>query len=318
VVIPPVWQQPWFLVVVAFMVGAIALQTGRVVRRGRRLQKANEALSAANNDLADLNQQLQASNQHLRETREQLVIQEKMASLGNLVAGLTHEMNTPLGALNSAVDVLRRCADRIAQIVSGSRTGQEIGEDAGYRKAMTLLGDSSQTALTVAERFSRIVESLKNFVRLDESDLQRVDVHEGLESILLLRGSDFGDGIDVIRAYGDIPLVTCYPGELNQVFMNILSNAIEAIDDKGEIRIETMSDGRDVYIAISDSGCGISPEHLDRIFDPGFTTRGVGVGTGLGLATSYRIVDKHEGTIRVQSEVGEGSTFTVRIPIRLV
>ena len=241
-------------------------------------------------------------------------MQEKMASLGNLVAGVAHEFNTPLGALNSAGDVLRRCIARIAGM-AWNRPGSETAGGPDYQKVLRLMERSTQTALKAGGRLSQIVDSMRNFVRLDESDFQQADLHEGLDSILLLREHELGHRITVIRAYGELPAVACYPGELNQVFMNILSNAIEAIEGPGEIRIQTSTEENDVCIAISDTGTGISPEHIDRVFDPGFTAKGVGVGTGLGLATCYRIVQKHKGTIAVSSEVGKGSTFTMRIPI---
>jgi signal transduction histidine kinase/ligand-binding sensor domain-containing protein len=314
VVIPPVWQQLWFLTVMALLVGAIALQTIQIIRRDRRLRETNLALSDANEDLANLNSQLQASNQHLRDTQEQLILQEKMASLGNLVAGVAHEFNTPLGALNCAGDVLRRCIPRIADIARNRRSS-EMAEDADCRKALKLMEESTQTALKAGGRLSQIVDSMRNFARLDESDFQQADLHEGLDSILVLREHDLGHRITVISAYGELPRVACYPGELNQVFMNILSNAIEAIEGSGEIRIETSTEENDVCIAVSDTGRGIPQEHIDQVFDPGFTAKGVGVGTGLGLAICYRIVQKHKGTIAVSSEVGKGSTFTVRIPM---
>ena len=312
-VVPPVWQQPWFLIVATLSFTLIAIQTGRVIRRDKHLQKTNQALSDANNKLFTLNTQLQATNQHLEDTRQQLIIQEKMASLGNLVAGVAHEMNTPLGALNSAADVIRRCVKRIAQIVSDRQT--EISKDTNYQKAMQLLETNTQTTLTVSKRISQIVNSLKNFARLDEAEFQHVDIHEGLDSILLLSQNDLKGKITMIKNYGNIPPVACYPSELNQVFMNVLSNAIEAIDDTGEIQVQTSQNESYACITFTDTGRGIPPENRDKIFNPGFTTKGVGVGVGLGLAICYRIIEKHNGTISIASEVGQGTTCRIEIPI---
>lgn len=312
-VIPPVWQQPWFLIVATLSLALITVQTVRVIRRDKYLQRTNQALSDANNNLFAVNTQLKATNQHLEDTRQQLIIQEKMASLGNLVAGVAHEMNTPLGALNSSVDVIRRCVNRISQIVSDRQT--ETSQDANYQKAMHLLETNAQTTHTVSERISQIVNSLKNFARLDEAEFQRIDIHEGLESILLLRQKDLKDKIEIIKTYGEIPPVACYPSELNQVFMNILSNAIEALEDTGEIHIQTSIDGSSICITFTDTGCGIPPENQGQIFNPGFTTKGVGVGVGLGLAISYRIIEKHNGIILIESEMGKGTTCRIEIPI---
>lgn len=314
-VVPPVWKQPWFILVATLAIALIALQTGRVIRRDKHLQATNEALSDANNKLFDVNTQLKATNQHLEDTREQLIIKEKMVSLGNLVAGVAHEMNTPLGALNSSVDVIRRCLERISQIVSDREKESEISEDANYQRALKLLENNAQITTTVSERISQIVDSLKNFARLDEAEFQQVDIHEGLDSILLLRQNDLRDKIKITKTYGEIPPIACYPSELNQAFMNILSNAIEAIDNTGEIKIQTTTVGSNVHIIFSDTGKGIPPENHDQIFNPGFTTKGVGVGVGLGLAICYRIIQKHQGTISVESEEGEGTSFTIEIPI---
>jgi len=209
--------------------------------------------------------------------------------------------------------VIRRCVNRISQIISDRQT--EISQDANYQKAMHLLETNAQTTLTVSERISQIVNSLKNFARLDEAEFQRIDIHEGLQSILLLRQKDLNDRIEIIETYGKIPPVACFPGELNQVFMNILSNAIEAIENTGEIHIQTSIDGSNVCITFTDTGRGIPPENRDQIFNPGFTTKGVGVGVGLGLAISYRIIEKHNGTILIESEMGKGTTCRIEIPI---
>ena len=313
-VVPPVWQEPWFVGLMAVLLGAIGFQTVRVVRRDRRLQESNAALSDANRDLFGLNRALEETNRHLREAQAQLVQSAKMASLGNLVAGVAHEINTPIGAANSAADVSGRCIDRIVDVLDHNETVAAIVEDAQFQKALKLLKDSNQIAVTAGERIARIVRTLRNFARLDESDFQEADVHEGLDSTLTLLHHELKNRISVVKEYGEIPPICCYPNELNQVFMNLLVNAIQAIEGQGTIRIETTVDRAYVYVKISDTGVGIPPRDIDRIFDPGFTTKGVGVGTGLGLSISYNIVQKHRGKIEVESEVGKGSTFTVRIP----
>ncbi len=162
-----------------------------------------------------------------------------------------------------------------------------------------------------------IVKRLRSFARLDEAELKTVDIHEGLEDTLTLLHHDIKHNIQVKRSYGDLPPVSCYPGKLNQVFLNILVNAKQAIKGKGIIEITTYTKQKNVFIEIKDNGEGIDKEHLKKVFDPGFTTKGVGVGTGLGLSICYQIMQDHLGEILVESEVNRGSTFTVVLPMDL-
>jgi signal transduction histidine kinase len=167
------------------------------------------------------------------------------------------------------------------------------------------------------ERVTNIVRRLRSFARLDEAELKTANIHEGLEDTLTLIHHEIKRSITVHKEYGDIPPIPCYPGRLNQIYLNILINARQAIPDKGEIRIRTYEEGEKIHIAISDTGIGIPQDKISRIFDPGFTTKGVGVGTGLGLSIVYRIIQEHKGEIKVQSKVGEGSTFTIILPKNL-
>ena len=264
-----------------------------------------------NRALEDLEETLR----QLRETQNHLVMQEKMASLGKLVAGVAHEINNPIGAVNSSVDNADRCIDKILDVLGKGETGEAVRGKGQLAQMVKVLKDNARNALTAGERIAQVVKSLKAFARLDEAEYQNVDLHEGLDSTLTLQQHELKDRIHIVRTYGEIPEIDCYAGELNQVFMNLLVNAIQAIEGEGTIRIETSADSEYVYVKISDTGKGILPENMDQIFDPGFTTRGSGVGTGLGLSTSYNIVQKHEGEIEVESEVGKGSAFTVRIPM---
>jgi len=166
-------------------------------------------------------------------------------------------------------------------------------------------------------RVTEIVRRLRSFARLDEAELKLADVREGLEDTLALIHHELKHGITVRRNYGDVPPFACYPGRLNQVFLNILINARQAVGGQGEITITTYRRGNNACIEIADNGAGIPPEHLARIFDPGFTTKGVGVGTGLGLSICYRIVQDHRGEIKVASQVGVGTRFTIVLPMDL-
>ena len=238
---------------------------------------------------------------------------EKMASLGNLVAGLAHEINSPIGAINSAADTNNLCLKRIENIVKN----RDITKNNDYQRALNILGDNIQLTVNAGERIAEIVKNLKNFARLDGAEFQQSDIHEGIDSTLTLLNRELKEKVTVIRDYGKIPKIFIYAGELNQVFMNILRNAIQAIENKGTIKIRTFAEKNSVCIQISDSGKGIPPENINRIFDPGFTTKGVGVGTGLALSICYQIIQKHMGEIRVESQLGKGTTVTIILPMDL-
>ncbi|TDI39993.1 MAG: hypothetical protein E2P02_17600 [Acidobacteria bacterium] len=251
----------------------------------------------------------------LSETQLQLIQSEKMASLGQLVAGIAHELNTPLGAIHSNTQTegkaLARVGDRLAS--GESLTAPELES---ISSSIAVLREMNAVNETASRRIIHIVSNLRKFARLDQSEWQSIDFIQGLEETLALVEHKTRNRISVDKVYGDIPHVNGYAGQLNQVFMNLIVNAIQAIDDRGQIRIETLRDGDEAIVRISDDGAGIAQEDLARIFDPGYTTKGVGVGTGLGLSICYRIVQNHGGRLTVTSELGKGSTFTVAIPIK--
>jgi two-component system, NtrC family, sensor kinase len=259
-------------------------------------------------DLAD-------AYRNLRQTQSQLVQSEKMASLGMLVAGIAHEINTPIAAIKSMHDTLIRAVEKMNAFMQ-SRYPDAL-EDPRLKIVAGIVDDSDKVINSGIERVTNIVKRLRSFARLDEADLKTVDIHEGLEDTLSLLHHELKNKITVNKEYGNIPQIAVFPGRLNQVFLNILMNARQAIKDTGEITIRTfLKDGK-VHVAISDTGSGIPPEDIKRLFDPGFTTKGVGVGTGLGLSICYQIVQDHRGEITVESEVGKGSTFTIILPTDL-
>ena len=265
--------------------------------------------------LKEKNDELQETLLKLKETQQELVMQSKMASLGSLVAGVAHEVNNPIGAVNSSADVSIRCIDRLYQLLETSQSLDELKKNQQFRQLLTFLRENNQIMLTAGDRIAKIVRSLKNFARLDEAELQEANLHDGLESTLTLVHHEIKNRATVIREYGEVPPVRCCPNQLNQVFMNLFINAGQAIEKDGVVRIKTFSDGTYAYVKITDTGKGIPPENLSKIFDPGFTTKGVGVGTGLGLSISYNIIRKHKGEIRVESQVGRGTEFTLKLPI---
>ena len=263
----------------------------------QELQSQNEALERA---LVDL-----------RDTQQELVMQEKMASLGKLTAGISHEMNTPLGAMQSSMDVVERC---IGRIVEGLEADQGSGDHTDLDKTLGLLRNSGRTAAEGAERIDAIVQSLRTFVRLDEAESQLADLHEGLDSAVALLNTRLGAGVNVVRNYGEIPPIYTSHALLNQVSLHLLQNASEATGDTGEIEISTSHDERTARIRFSDAGPGIPTEELDHIFDIDFRGK-TRVKMGLGLARDYKTMTDLGGTIEIRSTVGEGTTVTLTLPM---
>lgn len=284
----------------------------------RKVLEAENQLRTMELDAAQKRQEmledLAESNQALRLTQAQLVQAEKMASLGNLVAGIAHEINTPIGAINSMHDSLVRAIDRLETEVKKRMPEEHLAQN-DIQNSFRVIGEANRVIATGSERVREIVRSLRNFARLDEADWKRVDVHEGIESTLALVQHDFRNRIELHREYGVIPNVECFPGRLNQVFLNLLVNASQAIEGKGKITIRTFLKDERVHVAIEDTGKGIAQENLSKIFESGFTTKKAGLGTGLGLSICRQIVDAHKGEIAVESTEGVGSVFTVKLPV---
>ncbi|MEE9554959.1 MAG: PAS domain S-box protein [candidate division Zixibacteria bacterium] len=256
---------------------------------------------------------LENTNKELKKTQIQLIQSEKMASLGMLVAGIAHEINTPIGAVNSMHDTLIRSMEKL-------RVNLKLNFDKHYEQDTELISifkivdDANKVIESGSKRVMNIVRRLRSFARLDEAELQTSDIHEGLEDTLAIIHHEIKHKAVVIKDYGDIPPIPCYPGPLNQVFLNLLINASQAIKNDGEIHISTYQKNNRIYIRIEDNGDGIAPENIERVFDPGFTTKGVGVGTGLGLSICYQIIMDHKGEIKVKSEIGKGTIFTIVLP----
>ena len=313
--VSPIDFYPRCLLDVPFSHGLIAL-TARdaedlTVADEKVLQQMAQAISVAYARFLDF-QELERKNRELKEAQSQLVQSAKMAAMGQLVAGVAHEINSPLGAINSNFDVTVRALKILQEEL------RNLPDGPGQKSQMLFATLDSLTEVNqlACARIMRIVRDLRNFARLDEADFKEVNLNENIDSTLSLLQHELRDRIQVVKELSELPLVPCYPNRLNQVFMNLLLNAIQSITGKGEIRIQTRVEGPQVRVAIADSGCGIKAENLEKIFDPGFTTKGVGVGTGLGLSISARIIEDHRGTISVQSEVGKGTTFVVSLPLQ--
>jgi two-component system, NtrC family, sensor kinase len=278
-------------------------------------------------DLENRNIELARRKAELERVQAQLVQSEKMASLGQLAAGIAHELNNPAGFIFSNMEVLPHYVSRLEQILStyeGISLPDSDAERIRVAKKETdydhILPDLTSIAADSyhgAERIREIVQNLRLFSRLDEAEFKQVDLHEGIESTIRLLSKYYKSPfITLRRDYGKLPPVNCYAGQLNQVWMNLLVNAAQAIgNNPGEVCIKTRCDEQTVSASISDTGRGIAPEHLNKIFDPFFTTKPVGEGTGLGLSISHGIVVRHRGTLSVRSAVGRGATFTISLPV---
>lgn len=291
----------------------------------RNLERKVEARTA---ELASSNSELADAIRKLQDAQSRLVHSEKMASLGQLVAGIAHEINNPVNFIANSVAPLQEALGDFAKIVEmrkGGATIEEIDEyagEVGLDDAIDQMRKALELIKTGSTRTKAIVLQLRNFSRLDEAEMKDADVHEGIDGSLALLNYKVKDKIEVVREYGQVGRILCYPGQLNQVFMNILANAVHAIeakksDERGRILIKTRREDGKVIVQISDTGTGIPSSVMPKIFDPFFTTKDKERGTGLGLSISHGIVEKHGGRIDVRTEMGKGTEFVITLPIQV-
>jgi two-component system NtrC family sensor kinase len=272
---------------------------------------------------------LEKAYAELKEAQLQIFQQEKMASIGQLAAGVAHEINNPMGFISSNLGTLNKYIERLAEFIAagdrtpGSGDGSMVTENLhDLRKRLKVdfvLEDSRQLIAESqdgAGRVRRIVQDLKSFSRVDLAECALMDLNESMETTINIAWNEIKYVATLKREFGPIPQIKCHPQQLNQVFLNLLVNAAHALEEQqGIITIHTWSEDDNVFVSVADTGCGIPEEIRQRIFEPFFTTKEVGKGTGLGLSISYDIIRKHDGEITVTSQVGVGSTFTVRLPI---
>ena len=281
-------------------------------------------------------EQLEMANSQLKSSQLALVQSEKMASLGQMVAGIAHEINTPLGYVQNNVAIGQELFQQVQSMIAGyevlvdnlldeQATEEQIAvqmQQVAERRAdvnvqemlgemQGLMGDS----LYGIAQISELVLNLKNFSRMDAAATEAVSLNECIQSALNIGRNVLKDGVKVIKEFGDLPKITCAPSQLNQVFLNLFTNAAQAMEGQGNLHIKTWSGEGNVHVSVADNGKGIPEEILARIFDPFFTTKPVGEGTGLGLAITHQIIQKHGGEIHVDSRVGEGTKFHIKLPI---
>lgn len=280
-------------------------------------------------ELKERHQELEAAHEKLKAAQIQILQQDKMASIGQLAAGVAHEINNPVGFIMSNLGSLQKYLNRLSEFIKiQAEAVEEMGveetlkELKEQRKALKIdyaIEDSVSLiaeSLEGAERVKRIVQDLKSFSRIDESENKMADLNDGIERTINIIWNELKYKVTLKKEFGDIPLTKCNMGQLNQVFMNILVNAAHAIEKQGDITIKTWYDDNGyIQVAISDTGSGIPEDKINRIFEPFFTTKEVGKGTGLGLSIAYDIIKKHNGDITVESRVGEGTTFIIKIPV---
>ncbi|HPR33854.1 MAG TPA: ATP-binding protein, partial [Prolixibacteraceae bacterium] len=295
-----------------------------LTQQKKKMEQINARLNATNKSLYD-------TIRRLSEAQSQLVASEKMASLGVLTAGIAHEINNPvnfiytgINSLNNDMNDLRIFIEEVDELLKNSGINELIDRvealktERDFDEIMEIIPQTIDDIRIGAERAADIIKGLRNFSRIDKDALQYYNIHEGIDSSLLLLRNKFKNHIEIVKDYRQLPQIECYPGKLNQVFMNLLSNAIDAIDKKGTITIRTRLEGEDrITIEVEDTGEGIHPENLGKIFDPFFTTKSVGKGVGLGLSISFGIIKDHDGTIDVKSDRNKGSIFTISLPCNI-
>ena len=285
--------------------------------------------SARQLELQQRHDELQSTYRRLAGAQEQLLQSEKMASIGQLAAGVAHEINNPIGYVHSNLGTLQEYLGALFALIECHEAALQSDDPIAHREDVRarrerldidfILGDLPkllEESREGIERVTKIVQDLKDFSYAGRDEAMRPsDLHKGLESTLNIVWNDLKYKVRLEKHYGELPLVECHPSEVNQVLMNLLINAGQSIDNRGSITIATGAENGEAWINIADTGCGIAPEALQRIFEPFYTTKPIGRGTGLGLAITYSIIAKHHGRIEVSSQPGAGSAFRVVLPV---
>ncbi len=321
------------------MAGEIAVAVDNA-RMAEDLKRSNEQIEvySLNLEAMVLNRtaELEKANRELKAAQAQLLQTEKLSSLGQLAAGIAHEINNPIGFINSNLRTMGEYVEDLIHLINKYEVMANAIRERDYDSLSTINKEVERIKKEIkfdfimedfeklireskdgAYRVYKIVRDLRGFARADDAERKFVDIHTALDSTLNIVWNELKYKAEVIKDYGDIPDVECLPTQLNQVFVNILINAGQSIKEKGEITIKTYTEGERVFVEISDTGSGIPEENLNKIFDPFFTTKEPGKGTGLGLSIVYGIIKKHNGDIKVKSRLGEGTTFIIELPVKM-
>ena len=287
-------------------------------RLEEKVAERTTELGAANVRLQAEQAELKALLRKVEQTQSQLLQSEKMASIGQLAAGVAHEINNPIGFVNSNLGTLKTYSGRMLTLLDACKAGtatEATFKAADFEFLRSDTEDLIRESQDGLDRVKKIVSDLKDFSRVDQAEWQEADLNAGLESTLNVVWNEVKYKAEVVKHLGKLPAVRCIPAQINQVFMNLIANAAQAIEQRGVITLSSGTDGATAWVDVADTGSGMSPEVQRRIFEPFYTTKAVGKGTGLGLSLSYDIVNKHGGRITVDSEPGKGSTFRVSLPI---
>jgi signal transduction histidine kinase len=285
----------------------LANQTAIALRNAASYAALRELTATLEERVAKRTVELARRDAALLDAQSELARADKLAALGRLVAGIAHEINNPVAFINSSVDLIHTAAVELREGLDGN--------DGEMAERLEQLLQNTRICRDSAARAARVVRELTAFARAPRDGCEPTDLHAGLERALQLLRGQCRDRITVRRMYGSIPQVVCNAGQIDQVFLNLLTNAVQAVEGEGEIRLHTYAENGSVFVEVSDSGPGIAPEIQARLFEPFFTTKPIGQGTGLGLAIAHSLVGRHGGEIQVRSTAGAGATFTVRLPL---
>ncbi|MBU0593250.1 MAG: GHKL domain-containing protein [Gammaproteobacteria bacterium] len=286
------------------------------------LKRKHAALEESEARFKTLSEQLEVRVQEqvraLEESSRQLYQAEKMASVGRLAAGVAHEINNPIGFVRSNLSTAQAYLEKFASLDEAISSGQPLAQrwkELNMGFVLEDFDDLLKESISGIDRVARIVADLKGFSNVDRGEEEMADLNESLRQACQAIAGHLPQGVEVVQELGDIPRVLCLPGYLNQAFLNLLENALQAVSAGGEIKVKTVREGDEIVIAISDNGCGIPEDVLQQVFEPFFTTKDVGLGTGLGLTVVRDIVRVHGGKVSIESLPDAGTTVTIRLPV---
>lgn len=304
----------------------------RYERERTARKEAERLLEDKSRELYQANSELSETLAKLQDTQAHLVQSEKMASIGQMAAGVAHEINNPIGFVSSNLDSLKHYIESLVQVIK--QDSKLIDECQQVESLGALVSASTQArdqadleflledldsliaeSIDGTQRVKRIVADLKDFSHVDQPEMVVADLHELIDKTLAVAANEIRYKAEIVRNYGEVPQITCYGGKISQVVLNFIVNAAQAIEEQGTITIQTGCEADQAWFEIRDTGCGIPAETLSKIYDPFFTTKPVGEGTGLGLHMVHKIVEAHKGSVHVESAVGVGTAFRVTIPV---